>query len=384
MLVGVLALLFLFCLRQRKKATGRQPLDDEKSTSAGDTSTSVAAFAEDRVPSLRSVRTASTAPRLSLRPVTQFQPNLTSNRNTGIALSPVSQLTTTSHSAEEAFSQSAVERPTSSESQNKTDPFGIHADPIDSANVAESPIIGVGPGGIIAAATSPETDVPDAEVEGAATAIGVATTIEDSTAASAGLARSASKLGHGPKPLDLTKKPSSPELPSPAVSDFSMSSDALGSSVPTPGAAAIAAAGGPPNSTVHRVQLDFSPSMDDELPLRSGQLVRLLHEYDDGWVSNISRHMLFRTNIGRLSASVSIAQRKVLFLVPAFQCVLSSRVCINPVSVHLPFFDRVLHRIRAIQHPKFRVWVSAPHLQLAAVHLWEDQVRRTMLNQVAP
>jgi hypothetical protein len=24
--------------------------------------------------------------------------------------------------------------------------------------------------------------------------------------------------------------------------------------------------------------------MDDELELRAGQLVRLLHEYDDGWV----------------------------------------------------------------------------------------------------
>jgi hypothetical protein len=71
-----------------------------------------------------------------------------------------------------------------------------------------------------------------------------------------------------------------------------------GSEPPTPkstkfGTAAavpIAAAGaakqppaGPNN--VHRVQLDFKPSMDDELELKSGQLVRMLHEYDDGWVS---------------------------------------------------------------------------------------------------
>jgi hypothetical protein len=34
---------------------------------------------------------------------------------------------------------------------------------------------------------------------------------------------------------------------------------------------------------VHRVQLDFKPSMDDELSLKAGQLVRMLHEYDDGW-----------------------------------------------------------------------------------------------------
>jgi len=37
-------------------------------------------------------------------------------------------------------------------------------------------------------------------------------------------------------------------------------------------------------NNVHRVHLDFVPSMDDELELRAGQLVRMLHEYDDGWV----------------------------------------------------------------------------------------------------
>lgn len=38
-------------------------------------------------------------------------------------------------------------------------------------------------------------------------------------------------------------------------------------------------------SNVHRVQLDFKPSMDDELELIAGQVVRIIHEYDDGWVS---------------------------------------------------------------------------------------------------
>lgn len=42
---------------------------------------------------------------------------------------------------------------------------------------------------------------------------------------------------------------------------------------------------GPGPNNVHRVQLDFKPSMEDELELRAGSLVRLLHEYDDGWVS---------------------------------------------------------------------------------------------------
>jgi hypothetical protein len=73
---------------------------------------------------------------------------------------------------------------------------------------------------------------------------------------------------------------------SPAGTDYSNTSAATGApESPSGGAAAIAAAGGPANSAVHRVQLDFKPTMDDELELKAGDLVRLLHEYDDGWVS---------------------------------------------------------------------------------------------------
>lgn len=45
---------------------------------------------------------------------------------------------------------------------------------------------------------------------------------------------------------------------------------------------------------VHRVQMDFKPTMDDELELHAGQLVRLLHEYDDGWVSCSPLNLLSR------------------------------------------------------------------------------------------
>lgn len=41
-----------------------------------------------------------------------------------------------------------------------------------------------------------------------------------------------------------------------------------------------------PEGNVYRILMDFMPSMDDELELRTGQVVRLLHEYDDGWVSS--------------------------------------------------------------------------------------------------
>jgi hypothetical protein len=278
LLVGVIASLLLFCLRQRRKAAGREPLDDEKFSE-------VDAFA-NKVPSIRSVRTASTAPRLSLRPVTQFQPNLSANRNTGIAMSAVSPVTVASQSAERLTPQSAWERPETSNSQYNVNPFNSPAEVIDAVNAAGPLIVdGVSHAGDIITTTTPDTNTTGAAAGAAA---GTA------TAATIGLVRTASKLGNGPKPLDLTKKPKSPGLPSPALTEFSVS-EAPSTPVPTAGAAAIAAAGGPQNSPVYRVQLDFNPSMDDELPLRAGQLVRLLHEYDDGWVSH-SRVRLFLTN----------------------------------------------------------------------------------------
>ncbi|KAL1969487.1 hypothetical protein VTN77DRAFT_8925 [Rasamsonia byssochlamydoides] len=36
-------------------------------------------------------------------------------------------------------------------------------------------------------------------------------------------------------------------------------------------------------SNVYRVHMDYIPALDDEIELRVGQLVRLLHVYDDGW-----------------------------------------------------------------------------------------------------
>jgi hypothetical protein len=70
------------------------------------------------------------------------------------------------------------------------------------------------------------------------------------------------------------------------ASQTSLASQSSNSAVP------MAAGGAPPRgpNNVHRVQLDFKPSMDDELELRSGQLVRMLHEYDDGWVSKCESH----------------------------------------------------------------------------------------------
>jgi hypothetical protein len=223
-------------------------------------------FFGNRAPSTRTAKTASTAPRLSLRPVTQFLPGFGDNKSNGRAnnLYPNDATSAVPMQAQAPSSRSAWERPMNSDNQNRANPFGNHAETIDPVNAAGPSIVqGTDPGAerIIAGAAA-----------GAAASPAV------------GLTRGASKRGFGPKPLDFTKTLPGVGPPSPAGTEFSVT-EAPGTPVPTSGAAAIAAAGGPQNSAVHRVQLDFKPSMDDELELRAGQLIRLLHEYDDGWVS---------------------------------------------------------------------------------------------------
>jgi len=87
-------------------------------------------------------------------------------------------------------------------------------------------------------------------------------------------------------PVELQGSP----VPSPTAASFDLSSPA------TPGTQVKAEVGmasvvpmsavagdGRPSNAVHSVQLEFKPSMDDELELKVGQIVRVLHEYDDGW-----------------------------------------------------------------------------------------------------
>lgn len=162
---------------------------------------------------------------------------------------------------------SAWERPMTSSSQNAANPFGSHAEL---------------PGSRPTTPPSNHTAVAAAVAGGVGAMAGAAAT--------RGLQRKASR-NHNNKQLDLTLPPPGPAPmsavpPSPARTEYSVSSVPSGQQAPvTAGASAIAAAGGPPGSAVHRVQLDFEPTLDDELGLKAGQLVRLLHEYDDGWVS---------------------------------------------------------------------------------------------------
>jgi hypothetical protein len=250
LLFGTVMAIVLFCFKKRKDAIKAERLDDEKT----DTFAGAGRAA--------STRTTATAPRLSLRPITQFLPNLGEKRQSRgnvLAMAP----TSVSQPTDPRKNVSAWEKPMLSQDSNRNNPFGNHAENIDAANANGPAVVdSVGPGG---------------EIVSGATAAPVAV-------AAIGLARGASKRENQPKQIDFTKSGPFRGPPSPAGTEFSMSYDSPGTLTQTPQGAAIAAAGGPANSAVHRVQLDFKPSMEDELELRAGQLIRMLHEYDDGWV----------------------------------------------------------------------------------------------------
>ncbi|KAM0563681.1 hypothetical protein ACHAPJ_001408 [Fusarium lateritium] len=258
-----------------------------------------------------SIRTDAKAPRVSLRPVTQFLPNwngLDKEKRTskGAALTlavpaAASPSTTSGPLSPRTPGGSAWERPSTAQSTEPGNPFGNQAERVPSPvqeesvrNASPSPMsekstIAVAAAAAFPAATAPVSpQSPSSPANDPLTANGpaVAAGAAAAGAGAAVLARKTSKRRDGPSELDLTlPNPPMATVPaSPAGTEFSNSSAPVGGpDSPSGGAAAIAAAGGPVNSAVHRVQLDFKPTMDDELELRAGDLVRLLHEYDDGW-----------------------------------------------------------------------------------------------------
>ena len=265
----LLGLLFFCFRRKRKHANGDYAkADDEK-----------AAYMDGlkRSQSVASTRTTATAPRLSLRPITQFMPDMATR---GKAM----------NSAAPAAAGAAASR----DPNDPENPFGNHAEvprksqgssdkevglPIQN-NAAENPFGNnaevLPQSDDLGSRSMPEAAVPAPLRIRTPTPEAGAIAGEALAGAAGGLAAARLAERHkAPKPLNLTPQRSvSPAASSPAVSEFSQTSMPAGM------------VNGPPPSNVHRIQLDFKPSMDDELGLRAGQLVRLLHEYDDGWVSS--------------------------------------------------------------------------------------------------
>lgn len=346
----VLAFVYWMITRRRKQMEEQRRLaDDEKLNGP---------FADGPPP-----RTPAKAPRLSLRPMTQLFTGFNSSNQSDHQANKGSEIAmVASPTSRRALGASSWERPMTSDSQNDRNPFGNHAQiadppatpkqpmspmtPISEASVPSPELAsGLKPAPRVSAVTtdsatvpsiitkdlphsparsdqvSPVDSVEEAEVGRAISTseLKVAPTLLSTGDASTAVERRQSmRHEHVPAPIDLTLPPKFTGVvpPSPAGTEFSMHEvDAEHSPVPSSSAAAIAAAGGPANTTVHRVQLDFKPTMEDEMELAAGQLVRLLHEYDDGWVRSSSQADTSRmsTNdffLGSLHSSRSVPARR--------------------------------------------------------------------------
>ncbi|KAI6363978.1 hypothetical protein MCOR25_005713 [Pyricularia grisea] len=226
----VISLLIFFLFKKRKQQLERRQLQEEDEKFSG-------AFAA--IPNSNARRSSRhQSSRLSLTPLNR-QPTLPLNLSGAPPVYPKN-------------SDNAWERPrTGNSANNPANPFGNHAETMEQSSV--SPASGN----------------------------------DESSIATGMLTRKQSIRKDAPHPLDLTLPPvpgAAGSQASPARTDYSGNELSPGvAAVASPGAAAIAAAGGPAQSAVHRVQLDFKPTMEDEMELKAGTLVRLLFEYDDGW-----------------------------------------------------------------------------------------------------
>lgn len=346
---GLLAvgLLVFFIFNRRRKQAEMQRLeqDDEKLNGpiGGGVIASSAASADPK------------APRISLRPVTQFLPNWNldnkrTSKGAGMALA-IPEEAVPASTTSRAPGGSAWDRPSTAQSTDPANPFGaqaeraptpvqeesIHARSTSPNPVSTQPVdASAVPASLQIASPvqSSMTNTPSLDdplsANGPAIAAGAVAGATAGAAAGALLARKTSMRKDGPKHLDLTlpNAPMATVPASPSGTEFSVSSGTQGAQeASSNGSAAIAAAGGPTDSAVHRIQLDFKPTLDDELGLHAGDLVRLLHEYDDGWVSAfITLTKAYTNRHFRRFVSDSIVLNRVLSLEPASLLDLSSLV----------------------------------------------------------
>lgn len=281
--IGALAGLIFFCCRRRKnhRMEAYSRASDEKAGLGCEG----AAVGLGRSASVQTSKTFATAPRLSLRPVTQFLPDIAAQRKSGnnfaAAAGPLR------HNAPTSQESDAEKAAVDNRPNDPANPFGNHAEMSEKQSFRRNSENLTNPFGNHAQTDRKLTE-PSAEPEvipPAPLRIRMPTPDGKTVAIAAGAAAVGVMAGEErnvPEPLNLspnrTASPVMNGLPSPTASDFSITPVSPGTF-----------ANGPPPSNVHRIQLDFKPSMDDELELRAGQLVRLLHEYDDGWVSKVTK-----------------------------------------------------------------------------------------------
>jgi hypothetical protein len=289
-LIGaLLAGVLLLYRRQKQKKDAHERLDDEKAAMNQPRNPDALppnpepaypmapATAQATPPATRS-QEALNAPRLELRPVTQFDPRMSTMNNgapgagaaLGVAAGAVGGAAMAANNTPQTSSHSPWEKRGAQQHANDpTNPFGNHAETLNNSPPQ----------------TAQAADIARAPSPGHIDAADFPLPVSGPTS---------------PKPISPQFDGSTDSLPNPVVpyapatvSNVSLPVSEIAAAgvagVIVAGAGAVVAGRGgnsPPLDNVHRVQLDFKPSMDDELEIRAGQLVRLLHEYDDGWVSS--------------------------------------------------------------------------------------------------
>jgi hypothetical protein len=289
-LVGVV----LLYRRKKKQTEAHERLDDEKAAMAKpDMLPSHPEPASGPSPMSRPQTSTVTAPQLSLRPVTQFDPHMsTVGPNAAVpagaaglaAGAAVGAAAAKSGSTSPKAGSSWEKRGAERHANDPTNPFGNHAETLHGSPPNAATALATGAAGATLAAGAQPRPISAGHIDAADFPLPVSGP-------------------PSPKPLSLKSEGSSDGYSAAGVSSISATSTTsipsslkAGETATAAGAVAGAAVGaaaasgkpkptGPGADNVHRVQLDFKPSMEDELEIRAGQLVRMLHEYDDGWVS---------------------------------------------------------------------------------------------------
>lgn len=242
-------------------------MDDEKFTNVPPPSAAAGGPA-----SMSGLKRLSTAPRLDVRPTTAFfMPNRASqmqNPNAAAANGNGIQMTSQNRGME----------------QNRANPFGNHAESIDPVNAAGPSVVdGVSAAGVVVAGAAPVRSTSRGAQNKYNGNKNAQSPFSDAARTDGNRAMNTSQQMHDtgvmPQPLAgvIEESGSGPVSPTAATAGAAAAAAVVGAGAVTSGAAS--------NANLYRVHLDFSPSMPDELQVRAGEIVKLLKEFDDGWVS---------------------------------------------------------------------------------------------------
>jgi hypothetical protein len=314
--VGLIAGLIFFFIWKKKKQQQGQNLGENDAFAGNEKSYSAynarPSQGPSPAPAPQSV-TPANAPQLNVRPVTQFAPDLTPIQGGATPVSAVSAagaLGSAAALSRNLTGNSPPQTPQSGVSGrdpfgDPVNPFGAHAEvqsrPSTAGNnpvggpAPVSPVSPISPvampaavsSATVAAAAVPLPPSPaDPNSPGPVSPTTASKAGNESTTAATTVAGAAA-VGAAAQGSDndTTSRPGSSDSDASCIPAPTAPKSNVVDPVVAPAAAAASRSGpGPAMPTnVHRVQMDFTPSMEDEMELRSGQLVRLLHEYDDGW-----------------------------------------------------------------------------------------------------